>query len=284
MLDGHPDVSWERGWEHAVNLIDSRGEVLAQQAEVEGVSGPGREALRDHLDQKAQAALGEKKILGVTVHVGFHKAPNLWEDAKYIHIIRDPRDIAISSVKLGWSGTYFHAPDIWVEAEREWESLKSTLPDDAWIDLRYEDFVTDPKSELDKVCAFLGVDYSEKLFDYIETSKYSYPKESLAYRWKDQLDQTDVQLIEARIGDMLTKSGYEPSTYPPVKVGRLAAVSLGLKDFLTIKAKHIRTEGFWVYMLGLTGRKLRLGPTLKLHRELTQVKIQDGLNKLEKNY
>jgi hypothetical protein len=284
MFDGHPDVAWERGWEFAVDLINSRGEVLTHHAALRGVSSAERSKLRDYLDQKAREALGKKKVLGVTIHVGFHKAPILWENAKYIHIIRDPRDIAISSIKLGWSGSYYYAPDMWIDAERKWEEMQSTLSGDAWIDLRYEDFVTNPKCELAKICEFLQVEYSEKLFDYIETSKYSYPRKTLAYRWKEQIGKAEIQLIEARVGDMLVAHGYEPSVFRPIKVGWLTAISLGLKNFLGIKAKGIKDEGFWLYMLGLIGRKIGFRVALRLHRKITQTKKQDLRNELEKKY
>lgn len=126
MLNEHPDVAWERGWEFAVNLIDNQGRVLNNiNAENTKNSSPfSIEEVRAYLNDKAHTARGGKAILGVTVHVGFKKIPHLYKNAKYIHIIRDPRDIAISSVKLGWSASYYYAPDIWVTAEKEWEKIK----------------------------------------------------------------------------------------------------------------------------------------------------------------
>jgi hypothetical protein len=286
ILNGHPDVSWDRGWEFAVNFIGDQGQVLEtfKDATPETSKNPAITDVRSYLNHKAQTTLGNKKILGVTVHEGFKKIPYLYKNAKYIHIIRDPRDIAISSVKLGWAGSYYYAPDMWITAEREWGELKTSIEENAWIELRYEEFVTHPEAELKKVCDFIGVDYTEKLFDYINTTKYNYPKESLAYRWKTQLQESEVQLIESRIGGYLHQGGYEPSPYPSLVISWPKAMQLKIRNFIGIKARGISDEGFFLYLTGFVGRKLRLKSLLALHKKkLGEIK-QKRVEKLEKDY
>ncbi|EGV17649.1 sulfotransferase family protein [Thiocapsa marina] len=285
-LNGHPDVSWDRGWEFAVNFIDDHGRVLkhfdAERPQTSRTSSI--EDIRSYLNNKAHTARGKKKILGVTVHVGFEKIPYLYSDAKYIHLIRDPRDIAISSVKLGWSGSYYYAPDIWVAAEQEWEELSAVIDKRAWIELRYEDFVTHPEAELRRVCEFIGIDYTEKLFDYTKTTKYNYPKESLAYRWESQLRKDEVQLIESRVGGYLQKRGYQASQYPVLEIKGLKALELKIRNFAGIKARGIADEGLSLYMIGLLGRKLGLKSLIDLHDVKLRGIKQKHVEKLEKDY
>ncbi len=286
MLNGHPDVSWDRGWEFATGFIDNHGSVLKTFDDVkpEKYETSSIAEVRDYLNEKALTALGQKKILGATIHVGFKKIPHLYKNAKYIHIVRDPRDIAISSLKLGWSGSYYYAPDIWITAEKEWEELKAIIDESAWMELRYEDFVTHPEAQLKRICKFTGIAYTEKLFDYINTTSYSYPKKSLAYRWKKQLQEYDVQLIEARIGDYLHQSGYLPSSYTQLKISSLKTLELNIRNYAGIKGRNLAEEGFWLYMMGALGRKLRLKSLAGLHKNRLQEKKKRHLKKLEKNY
>ncbi len=286
MLNGHPDVSWQRGWEFAVNLIDSQGRVVknVNPANHKSSKPSSMEAVHAYLKDKAHMALGGKKILGVTVHVGFEKIPHLYKNAKYIHIIRDPRDIAISSVKLGWSASYYYAPDLWISAEKEWEALKASIDENAWMELRYEDLVTHPEAELMKICAFIGVDYTESFIDCITPTKYSCPIDSLAFRWKNQLAKFDVQLIESRIGSRLHQKNYPPSPYPLLDINRTKALALKIKNFAGIKSRAIKDEGFFLYLTGFFGRKLGLKNLLGVHKKKLQKIKHKHREELEKNY
>lgn len=286
MLNEHPDVAWDRGWEFAVNFIDSRGRVVKNIHTEKSEDAPpsSMDEVRTYLNDKARMALGKKKILGVTVHVGFKKIPHLYKNAKYIHIIRDPRDIAISSVKLGWSASYYHAPDIWITAEKEWETLKSLIDENSWMELRYEDFVTQPEIELSKICNFTGIDYTDVFIDCITPTKYSCPMESLAFRWKNKLTKYEVQLIESRVGRLLHERHYQPSGYPLLNISRTQALTLKLRNFTGIKARGIKDEGILLYLTGFLGRKLGIKALNKIHAKKLQRIKQKHREELEKNY
>lgn len=286
MLNGHPKVSWDRGWEFAVDLIDGRGRVrkTAGILKTPHHQRPSMEDLHAFLNKKAHQSRGEKEILGVTVHVGFKKIPHIFKNAKYIHIIRDPRDIAISSVKLGWAGSYYFAPDLWLKAEKEWDALKARIDEKQWMELKYEDFVIHPRTELQKICTFMGINYTPQLFDYICTTKYTYPKASLAYRWRQQLKKKDVQLIESRIGPYLHQRGYPSSPYPLLKPSVSDVFIHKIQNFAAIKAKGLADEGLMEYINGFLARKLKLKRLHDLHERKLRLLKKQQLKKLEKNY
>ncbi|GAB6145681.1 sulfotransferase family protein [Desulfocicer niacini] len=286
MLNRHPHVAWKRGWEFAVNFIDSQGRVLKNihTEKPEDTTPSSMEEVRAYLNEEARMALGKEKILGVTVHVGFKKIPHLYKNAKYIHIIRDPRDIAISSVKLGWSASYYHAPDIWITAEKEWETLKSIIDENSWMELRYENFVTQPKIELRKICNFIGVNNTDVFIDCISPTKYSCPMESLAFRWKKKLTKYEVQLIESRVGNLLDQRNYQPSGYPLLTISSTKALTLKFRNFTGIKARGIKDEGFLLYLTGFLGRKLGINSLNKVHKKKLQEIKQKHREELEKNY
>jgi len=81
--------------------------------------------------------------------------------AKFIHIVRDPRDYAIS-VKKAWNKTVIRAVARWVDAV----SLASKFSDknpDLMIEIRYEDLLENPKSVLSMCMDFLGLEYRDSL-------------------------------------------------------------------------------------------------------------------------
>ena len=78
--------------------------------------------VNDFLRQK-QAASGGKPHVGATVHRHFERLRFLWPDARYIHLVRDPRDVARSVVQKGWAGNIYQASEFWIQAENCWDSL-----------------------------------------------------------------------------------------------------------------------------------------------------------------
>ncbi len=102
----------------------------------------------------------------------------LFPDAKYIHIVRDGRDVAISFARTPW----WHN-DIGQNLER-WhtevsqiiESSKKILRADQLLQVRYEDFVEQPEAELKRICQFLAIDFEDAMIDpatYIDYGLYS---------------------------------------------------------------------------------------------------------------
>jgi len=55
--------------------------------------------------------LESKQFVGATVHRKFDKLLMIWPDAKFIHVVRDPRDVARSVVKMGRVGHVYYGAD-----------------------------------------------------------------------------------------------------------------------------------------------------------------------------
>jgi hypothetical protein len=81
-----------------------------------------RQLMRSFIDQLWQ----DKKILTLNMHRHFERIPFLFPGARYIHLTRDPRDVARSSIALGMAGNLYRGVDIWATAERSWDGLVST--------------------------------------------------------------------------------------------------------------------------------------------------------------
>ncbi|CAG9933564.1 sulfotransferase family protein [Candidatus Nitrotoga arctica] len=102
----------------------------------------------------------------------------LFPDAKYIHMVRDGRDVAVSFARTPW----WHN-DIGQNLER-WHTEVRQIIDlsnkilnpNQMLQVRYEDFVEQPEVELRRICEHLGVNFEYAMLDtatYVDYGLYS---------------------------------------------------------------------------------------------------------------
>ena len=151
----------------------------------------------------------------------------LFPDARYVHLIRDGRDAALSFLSLppgivteGWG----HPRDAagfacqWrteVEAAR---ALGRRVGPVRYLELRYEALVERPGEELRRVCAFAGLPFEAGMLDYAGTldlsakphqRRLAQPPTSGVRDWRRDLAPADVLAFERVAGDLLGRLGYE---------------------------------------------------------------------------
>lgn len=231
MLDHHPRIAFSGESEYIVTQISDDGaypeigryhEWLRNNRIFQGSRFSIDERLHfvglvnDFLNQKRSR--DNKQIVGATVHYQFRKLGKIWPRAKYIYLYRDGRDVANSIMRMGWAGNVYVAADWWLEAEKEWDELRHVLGDNNSIEVRYEDLIANSRPPLERICTFLGVEYSERMFDYVGSSTYGAPDVSLIYQWKTGMRKVEVQQLEGKLGDRLLSRGYELSRYPRISV------------------------------------------------------------------
>lgn len=134
-------------------------------------------------------------------------------------------------MRMGWARNLYVAVDMWLKAEKEWDELRPMLRQDTWIEFRYEHLIESPRSELKRICAFLGVEFSERMFDYASTTSYTLADVKLNYQWKARMHRRDVQRLEAKIGQRLSSRGYELSGYPRI------SVSVDMRSYLYLQSR-----------------------------------------------
>jgi hypothetical protein len=159
----------------------------------------------------------------------------LWPQAKFVHLIRDGRNVCLSV--LSWNhaqrvagryGTWLEDPvsttALWwrrkVELGREGaQELGSGL----YYELRYEDLVAQPAEECAKLCSFLGVAYDDRILHFHEGRMRAEPGLNAKDAWlpitpglrdwRSQMTSEDVERFEAVAGDLLDQLGY-PRAFP----------------------------------------------------------------------
>ena len=172
--------------------------------------------------------------------------PFLYEafpDARFIHIIRDGRDVALSYSRKPWlqasqaasgryePGGYRYGPyaRFWVERERvrEFETTSdirrcawawrrftegaldaaSNLPAGQYHEVRYEALVADPAGEAARLLGFLGEREDEPRGLFREAVVEGANPGSVG-RWERELSGDQVQEIEEEAGGLLRRLGY----------------------------------------------------------------------------
>lgn len=124
----------------------------------------------------------------------------LYPNAKYIHIIRDGRDVATSYLQLAnknSSNKYYpnlpHEIDqiakVWSKNVSELTQFFAQIQNETFLEVKYENLILDHKNEIEKILNFLKLPLSEKVFSYykINAEKNFEPKEFM--NWKQKLNQ-----------------------------------------------------------------------------------------------
>lgn len=104
----------------------------------------------------------QRKIQDVDVYAG------LWPTARFLHIIRDGRDVASSHLRTVPDWGYPTIDD----TAYKWSNLvlaaRLRAPVDRYLEVKYERLVTEPESECRRICDFLGVPFDEGMVRHHE--------------------------------------------------------------------------------------------------------------------
>ena len=241
MLDSHPAVSFAAEFEFLVDQMGPDGRRPDLDAyhrylstsrifESSGLSVDPTLDYDDLVRGFLDAQVGDADLVGATVHYRFDQLLELWPNARFIHIVRDPRDVAPSCIKMGWAGNVWFGLDKWIESEEDWSRFAPSVSANRIFEVRFEELVADHQAELTRLCTWLGVPWTEEMLGYTEWTEYKPPTSSAAGRWSLTQSDEDVRLMEARLGDWLERRGYEPSGLPPMAVDHDQLAALARQD------------------------------------------------------
>ena len=155
----------------------------------------------------------------------------LWPQAKFVHLIRDGRDVCLSAVswrkadKLAarfptWLEHPVTTAAFWwaryVELGREGGALAGPR---VYREIRYERVVSEAAKTCAELCAHLDVPYSDTMIRFHEgrtkttpglDAKHAWLPITAGIRdWKIGMRPDDVERFEAAAGDLLAELGYE---------------------------------------------------------------------------
>jgi Sulfotransferase family len=153
-------VGHERWPDLGVDADDVTRAVVAQAA------GAGlREAIQlvyaRLLEKSSKQRVGDK-----TPHY-FEILPELatlFPDARFIYLVRDGRDVAMSWIDAGWQ-RYYEPGFEWPQAMACLRRDQRTYPDRV-LEVRYEDLVRRAEDTVRRICDFLGEDFEPAMLDW----------------------------------------------------------------------------------------------------------------------
>lgn len=221
ILDAHPAIHCpgERDFllDHLADGggFDRRGLDLDRLFRASGLTAPDAACGRAAFAALTAQETRPNATLVLILHRGVGRLLDVAPDIPVVHLVRDPRDVAHSSIGRGWAGDAWHGVDHWLETEREWDRTAPRFAPGQTRGLRYEDLLTAPEKTLTEVCGFLGLDYAPAMLRYPERSTYAPIDPTRRLQWKRRLSERDLATVEHKIGAMLTARGYEPSGVAP---------------------------------------------------------------------
>lgn len=278
MLDHHPEITFNPEFEYAVSQMDDDGQTPAIKAYTHWLQHdfifPGanfhidpnlgyRDLVHSFLRQKLereQAKEPRKRIIGATVHHHFDRLLHLWPNASFIHIIRDPRDVARSVMGMGWAGNPWVGSLRWIEAESLWDRLAARLDPARYTQVRYEDLIANPEAELTRLCHFMDCPFDKQIFDYIENSTYDKPDPKLIFQWQRKMSVEEIGQVENRVGALLTDRGYELSGHPIPEISDSRVSELQSHNRKVCRRWRVKRYGYPLLLMSKLSRMLRLGP------------------------
>jgi hypothetical protein len=196
------------------------------------------------------------KVLVMNTHRHFYHVPIIFPRAKYIHLLRDGRDVARSCINMGWFGNTYYGIDIWCEAENAWDKLKDALHPAQYMEIKYEDLLEDIELGLGNICQFLGLEYSKVMMEYASKTTYSLPDKKLSYQWKSKYKIRELSLVESKAGKMLLDRGYELSGASISGPDLAEKISLYLQNkYMRVKSQ-ISIYGLSLFIQSYLARKL----------------------------
>lgn len=166
-------------------------------------------------------------------------------ETRFIHVIRDGRDVALSRWKRtlgdGEPASAQQVAEGWQRRIRRAQKQGRRL--DHYLELRYEDLVTDTEANLRQIAEFIELDWDPVMLRYYEGAAdrmaemardlpsidgkpvrpgdermqahamtQKPPDPGAMYRWKEKMSPEDVAAFDAAAGELLSELGYEVGT------------------------------------------------------------------------
>ncbi|MFL5845697.1 MAG: sulfotransferase family protein [Solirubrobacteraceae bacterium] len=153
-----------------------------------------------YADRHGKARWGDKR----PGYAGFIELMfELYPDAQFVNLVRDPRGAVASQLPLGWDkpGTELASSfATWETSIQRVDAFAPKLRPDQLIDVRFEDLVRDPLGEIRKVCEWATLSADEETVARMVTGKRRGSfREGWHDRLNDEIDTTPIDNWRARM-------------------------------------------------------------------------------------
>lgn len=238
----------ERAWVEWVPNLSARADEIAASAPPH-YAGVVDAIYSFYAEQRGCKRWGDKTP-GYVNHMPLILA--MFPDAKFIHVIRDGRDVAVSSMPLSFgSNTTYMAGRRWNRFVRRGLNFEAEHPESV-LRVMYEELVKNNEAQLRRICEFVGEEFRDEMMQFHKSVKdrSSAPPEMSCHtelakpannsrigRWRSELTLEQLRVFESEAGELLSELGYEramPDARPRFydrRIGKLGNHLLFLRPF-----------------------------------------------------
>lgn len=175
-------------------------------------------------------------------------------NARFVHIIRDGRDVALSLLEMPWGPSRFdEAAYYWKRRVELGRRTGSALGADRYHEILYEDLVSATEEKVRGLCRFLGIPFDSSMLRYYEhpeTLSLSQRRErqrnvrrppTRALReWQTGMPSGTVRTFELIAGDLLDELGYERATPAGTLRTKFVGTGIDLRFWLQEEGRRAR--------------------------------------------
>ena len=174
---------------------------------------------------EGKSRYGDKTPRGV---LAMPTLARLFPEARFIHIVRDGRDVALSHINTHiptewFSGNAGEVAITWSDWLLRGRIDGSGLGPGRYREIRYETLVDTPEAALRSLCSYLDLEFDPAMLRYYERPKellgstqhnldfhaaLGRPPTKALRDWRTQMSRKDLEIFEAIAGDRLQKLGY----------------------------------------------------------------------------
>lgn len=130
--------------------------------------------------------------------------------ARYLDIVRDGRDVAMSNLKMEWGQSGILAcAENWRSSIATSERFRRTVAPEFYLQIKYEELLDQPLETLLEIEKFLGIELSAEKRDEFMAQHESNNRKGNHGKWRHEMSKNDQRIYEAVAGDALERTGYE---------------------------------------------------------------------------
>ena len=201
-------------------------------------------------------------------------------NAQFIYVLRDGRDASAEYLESAFGPTNIYcAATVWKLCQDAVKPWRNKLDGSQWLDVRYETLVREPEDVLEKVCNFLGEDYSPDMLNFHKSTIAQRRAQTKDHKplghavsdkyvgiYRELLSLRDQRIFAEIAGEELTALGYDVEVEPLQLTqkqkdlyteldGRIRAATLdapeghivyeSYNDWLIDQREERRKQGIW---------------------------------------
>ena len=231
-----------------------RRAVSPLSARLSGMIEPQGDSYEAMLDDLLEQHVGDEAVVLLTLHRHFDVAAQYLPNAFFVRLQRDPRDVALSSVRMGWGGVPYYGLDPWMIAERDWLKAEPTIDERQKTFIRYEDLVADPGGEMRRILDMAALPFDEAVLSPSENSTYDAPKARVAEPFRAKMSAREIEEINGRLDWLPQSYGY--NLQPTRTVTPLRLLQLRLARYKNSLQFRLKRYGLWLATMQLISKYL----------------------------